>query len=65
MPLNILIWQYPEFNADVNNILNHWKINEMLIDGYLYGSRPNSEVGLNWSKRDVLVTKNMRLSLCS
>lgn len=45
VPLNILIWQYPNFNADVNNILNHWKISEMLIDGYLYGSRPSEQGG--------------------
>ncbi|MFA0439183.1 hypothetical protein BCU70_06535 [Vibrio sp. 10N.286.49.C2] len=43
VPLNIIIWQYPQFNAEVTNILNHWKMDEMLVEGYLYGSRPNEQ----------------------
>ncbi|WP_117236362.1 DUF3131 domain-containing protein [Vibrio maerlii] len=39
VPINILVWQYPQFNKQVNDILNHWKISEMLIDGYMYGAR--------------------------
>jgi hypothetical protein len=40
VPMNILIWQYPELNHYVNNVLNHWKVGTMLKDGYLYGARP-------------------------
>ncbi|KMV29873.1 DUF3131 domain-containing protein [Photobacterium swingsii] len=40
VPFNILIWQYPEFNKPVNNVLNHWNVTEMIDKGYLYGSRP-------------------------
>ncbi|OAN13801.1 hypothetical protein A3K86_14680 [Photobacterium jeanii] len=43
VPFNILIWQYPEFNKPVNDVLNHWKVSEMIIDGYLYGSRPSKK----------------------
>ena len=25
VPMNILIWQYPEYNKKVNDVLNHWK----------------------------------------
>ncbi|NLS12038.1 DUF3131 domain-containing protein [Vibrio sp. SM6] len=42
VPLNILIWQYPEFNRQVNDVLNHWQVSAMIIDGYLYGARPAS-----------------------
>ncbi|WP_299013177.1 DUF3131 domain-containing protein [uncultured Photobacterium sp.] len=42
VPLNIMVWQYPEFNRLVNNVLGHWDIGEMITDGYLYGSRPDS-----------------------
>ena len=44
VPLNILIWQYPEFNKQVNAVLNHWNIDSMLEDGYLYGSRPSDDL---------------------
>ncbi|WEM43542.1 DUF3131 domain-containing protein [Photobacterium sp. DA100] len=40
VPLNILVWQYPRFNAQVNAVLNHWDVGAMIKDGYLYGSRP-------------------------
>ncbi|WP_162046297.1 DUF3131 domain-containing protein [Vibrio taketomensis] len=42
VPMNILIWQYPEFNQQVNNVLTHWRVGEMLIDGYMFGARPAS-----------------------
>lgn len=45
VPMNILIWQYPEFNKQVNDVLNHWNINEMLVDGYMFGARPSSKDG--------------------
>ncbi|MCK8046221.1 DUF3131 domain-containing protein [Shewanella sp. 1CM18E] len=39
VPMNILIWQYPQFNRQVNAVLAHWQITAMTIDGYMYGSR--------------------------
>ncbi|WP_114787571.1 DUF3131 domain-containing protein [Vibrio tetraodonis] len=42
VPMNILIWQYPEYNKKVNDVLNHWQVSHMLKDGYMYGSRPTS-----------------------
>ncbi|MBW3695780.1 DUF3131 domain-containing protein [Vibrio sp. T187] len=41
VPMNILIWQYPQFNKQVNDVLNHWKVSEMIDQGYLYGARPS------------------------
>lgn len=40
VPMNIVIWQYPQFNKQVNDVLSHWSVSEMLIDGYLFGARP-------------------------
>ncbi len=40
VPMNILIWQYPKFNKQVNSVLQHWKIGVMTQNGYMFGSRP-------------------------
>ena len=45
VPMNILVWQYPQFNQQVNDVLTHWDINAMLKQGYLYGARPSSRNG--------------------
>ena len=45
VPMNILIWQYPEYNKQVNDVLNHWNVNAMLVDGYMFGARPSSKDG--------------------
>ncbi|GAB2648484.1 DUF3131 domain-containing protein [Vibrio panuliri] len=42
VPMNVLIWQYPQFNQQVNNVLVHWRVSEMLIDGYMFGARPSA-----------------------
>ncbi|ABZ78532.1 conserved hypothetical protein [Shewanella halifaxensis HAW-EB4] len=42
VPMNILIWQYPKFNRQVNAVLQHWQISAMTQDGYLYGARLSS-----------------------
>jgi hypothetical protein len=42
VPLNILVWQYPQFNQHVNNVLNAWHVGDMIQEGYLYGSRPSA-----------------------
>lgn len=46
VPLNIMIWQYPQFNKQVNDVLNHWKVSAMIKDGYLFGARPTNNDGL-------------------
>lgn len=38
-PLNILIWNYPEYVEEVRAILQHWRFEEMLDDGYMIGAR--------------------------
>lgn len=43
VPFNILVWQYPEYNQHVNNVLNHWDISAMIDHGYMYGSRPDTK----------------------
>ncbi|RJX71398.1 DUF3131 domain-containing protein [Vibrio sinensis] len=43
VPLNLLVWQYPMFNTQVNDVLDHWQIETMLQDGYLYGARPSHD----------------------
>ena len=45
VPMNIVIWQYPQFNKQVNDVLNHWSVSDMLIDGYLFGARPAAKDG--------------------
>ncbi|WP_299006535.1 DUF3131 domain-containing protein [uncultured Shewanella sp.] len=40
VPFNILIWKYPNFNKQVNMVLEHWKVEAMNVDGYMFGSRP-------------------------
>ncbi|WOT05052.1 DUF3131 domain-containing protein [Shewanella youngdeokensis] len=45
VPMNILIWQYPKFNKQVNNVLQHWKVSAMTKDGYMFGSRPAKSGG--------------------
>ncbi len=45
VPMNILIWQYPQLNKQVNSVLNHWDISAMLEQGYLYGARPAGSKG--------------------
>ena len=38
-PLNILVWNYPEYAPDVRALLQHWRFEEMLEDGYMIGAR--------------------------
>ncbi len=38
-PLNILVWNYPEYAEEVRAVLSHWEFNEMLEDGYMMGAR--------------------------
>lgn len=38
-PLNILVWNYPQYADDVRAIIQHWKFSEMLEDGYMIGTR--------------------------
>ena len=38
-PLNILLWNYPEYTKQVQKVLEHWQFNEMLEDGYMIGTR--------------------------
>lgn len=42
-PLNVLVWNHPEYADDVRSILQHWKFSEMLEDGYMIGSRIDAD----------------------
>lgn len=41
VPLNILVWNYPEHSARVRGVLKAWKFKAMLKDGIFYGARVN------------------------
>ena len=43
VPLNILIWNYPQHTPAVQAILKRWKFSAMLDDGALMGAAVNSE----------------------
>ncbi len=38
VPLNVLIWNYPEFTPQVRAVLNHWNIDAMLQEGLMMGT---------------------------
>lgn len=38
VPLNILVWQYPQHNAAVKDLINAWDFKAMLKDGTMYGA---------------------------
>ena len=38
VPLNILVWQYPEHTSDVGKVLQHWKIDALIENAEMYGT---------------------------
>ena len=38
VPLNILVWQYPDHAARVGDVLEHWKIDAIIRDAEMYGA---------------------------
>ncbi len=38
VPLNILVWNYPEFTPQVKNITQHWDLGAAVKEGELYGA---------------------------
>ncbi len=38
VPLNILVWNYPEFTKQVKAITNHWDLNAAVDKGDMYGA---------------------------
>ena len=38
VPLNILVWHFPEHNLAVNQVLSHWDIDALIIDAELFGT---------------------------
>lgn len=38
VPLNILVWNYPEFTPQVKKITQHWDLDSVVKDGELYGA---------------------------
>ena len=41
VPLNILVWNYPEYSTQVRGVLKAWKFEAMLKNGIFYGARVN------------------------
>ena len=38
VPMNVLVWHYPEFTEEVQDVLNSWDLAAMIKDGNLYGA---------------------------
>ena len=38
VPLNILVWQYPEHTRGVNQVLSHWDIDALIDDAEMFGT---------------------------
>ena len=38
VPLNILVWNYPEFTPKVRAVIEHWQLKAMIRDGNMYGA---------------------------
>lgn len=38
VPLNILVWHYPEHTNAVSNVLGHWNLDALVINSELYGA---------------------------
>ncbi len=45
VPLNVLLYDYPQHSARAAAILSHWDFSAMLRDGVLYGARLGEESG--------------------
>jgi hypothetical protein len=39
VPLNIIVWNFPEHAAKVKSLISAWRFSEMMKDGILYGMR--------------------------
>jgi len=42
VPLNILVWNFPEHSARVGSVLNHWNIDALVIDAEMFGADVNA-----------------------
>ena len=38
VPMNVLVWQYPQFTAQVNDVLAHWDLSAMVVSAELMGA---------------------------
>ncbi len=38
VPINVLVWNYPAFTAEVQAVIRRWDLNAMVKDGSLYGA---------------------------
>ena len=38
VPINVLVWNYPEFTTEVQAVIKRWDLNAMVKDGSLYGA---------------------------
>jgi len=43
VPMNILVWQYPEHTSNVGKVLQHWKIDSLISNAEMYGTDVNDE----------------------
>ncbi len=38
IPLNIITWNYPKFMPEVRQIISHWQLSKLLVNGELHGA---------------------------
>jgi len=38
VPLNVLVWHYPEHTQQVGEVLQHWKLSALMIDAEMFGT---------------------------
>ena len=38
VPINVLVWNYPEFTNEVQKVVNSWDLDAMIKEGSLYGA---------------------------
>lgn len=43
VPFNIIVWSYPEHTAQIQEVISHWKFDDLLKDGVLYGAAIDKE----------------------
>ncbi|MEM7292479.1 MAG: DUF3131 domain-containing protein [Pseudomonadota bacterium] len=39
VPLNVIIWNYPEYGADIKRVVDRWDMHAMIQNGVMIGSR--------------------------
>lgn len=43
VPINVLVWQYPEFTSKIAKVVKHWDLSAMVVDAELMGTDLDSD----------------------